>query len=86
MEPFATTAVAVEWEFRCHSQGIPGKPWAWRCKSKDDALVAQSSGRFLSLQDALADAQLHGFGDDLREAPRAATHGRQPGVAGARAA
>lgn len=61
MEPFPSNAVAVEWEFRCHSKEIPGSPWDWRCRSKEGSLVAKSKVFFRSLQDAVKDAQRNGF-------------------------
>jgi hypothetical protein len=61
MEPFATTAVAVEWEFRCHNKEVPGRRWEWSCKSREGALVAKSNGYFPSLREAIADANTKGF-------------------------
>jgi hypothetical protein len=61
MEPFPSSAVAVEWEFRCHGKEVPGRPWDWRCRSKEGSLVAKSKGSFRSLREAVADAGLHGF-------------------------
>ena len=61
MEPFALSAVAVEWEFRCHGKAVPGHPWRWRCRSKDGTVVATSKSSFRSLRDAVEDAGRNGF-------------------------
>ena len=61
MEPFPSTAVAVEWEFRCHGKAKPGHPWDWRCRSRDGEVVATSTGYFKSLREAVADASTNGF-------------------------
>ena len=61
MEPFPTTAVAVEWEFRCQRKEIPDAGWTWQCKSKEGVLVAKSAGTFRSLREAMADARSKGF-------------------------
>ena len=63
MEPFPSNAVAVTWEFRCHGTGRPGYPWAWRCRSKEGTVVAESRGYFSTLREAVADAGSHGFSD-----------------------
>jgi hypothetical protein len=61
MEPFPTNAVAVEWEFRCNSTEIPGRPWNWRCRSREGSVVAKSKSFFRSLDEAVADAKYNGF-------------------------
>jgi hypothetical protein len=61
MDPFPNNAVAVEWEFRCHSREVPGHPWDWRCRTKDGALVSKSLVQFKSLRHAVTDAIANGF-------------------------
>ena len=61
MEPIPTAAIAVEWEFRCHGSEVPGRPWDWRCRSRDGEVVAKSKGYFRSLREAVADAGSNGF-------------------------
>jgi hypothetical protein len=67
MEPIAINAIAVTWEFRCHSSEIPGLPWTWQCRSKDGEVVARSPRFFKSLREAVEDANVHGFRYDLGE-------------------
>lgn len=66
MEPIPINALAVTWEFRCHGGKVPGLPWAWRCRSRDGAIVARSQDFFRSLHEAVADAIDHGFRYELR--------------------
>jgi len=61
MEPFPNNAVAVEWEFRCNSKEVPGRPWDWQCRSREGSIVAKSKRFFQSLNDAVTDAQRNGF-------------------------
>jgi hypothetical protein len=61
MEPIPINALAVTWEFRCHGNEVPGHPWNWHCRSRDGAIVARSQVFFRSLQEAVADANNHGF-------------------------
>jgi hypothetical protein len=65
MEPFPSNAVAVEWEFRCQGTEFPGRPWDWRCRSREGLVVAKSNGHFRSLREAIADAGSHGFSYQL---------------------
>ena len=73
MEPFPSNAVAVEWEFRCQGAELAGRPWDWRCRSKDGSIVAISRTYFSSLREAIADAGSHGFSHELTLARRALT-------------
>jgi len=68
MEPFAITAIAVQWEFRCHGDEVPGTPWNWQCRSPEGCVVARSSGFFKSLHEAVADANRHGFRYEIASA------------------
>jgi hypothetical protein len=61
MEPIPTLAVAVQWEFRCHGRERPEGAWDWQCRSKEGSILARSRKSFRSLQEALTDAQEHGF-------------------------
>lgn len=61
MEPIEINAVVIEWEFRCHGKEIPGRPWDWRCRSREGLIVAASKGYFRSLREAIADAASNGF-------------------------
>ena len=61
MEPFPNTAVAAEWEFRCHGKEVPGHPWDWQCRAKDGTIVAMSGSYFKTLREAVTNAASAGF-------------------------
>jgi hypothetical protein len=68
MEPFPINAIAVQWEFRCQGDAVPGHPWIWHCRSREGTIVAKSKDHFRSLHDAVADANKHGFRYEFPEA------------------
>jgi hypothetical protein len=61
MKPLPTSAVAVQWHFRCDGSKLPDHSWTWLCRSKEGFVLAKSSGPFRSLREAIADAESNGF-------------------------
>src|SRR5687768_13363396 len=70
MEPIPLSAIAVKSDFRCDGNRAQGSSWDWQCRSRDGAVVATSHGCFRTLRDAVADANKHGFGYELKPGAR----------------
>lgn len=76
MKPLPTSAVAVQWHFRCDGSKLPDHSWTWLCRSKEGFVLAKSVGSFGTLHDAMADAESNGF---VRQpAPRATAAAATP--------
>ena len=67
MEPFPLSAIVVQWKFRCHAGRAQGSSWTWHCRAPDGTVVAESVDDLKTLHDAVADANKHGFGYDVRK-------------------
>ena len=67
MEPFPLNAIAVQWKFNCHADTAQGSSWTWHCQARDGTVVAKSVDNLKTLDDAVADANKHGFGYDVRK-------------------
>jgi hypothetical protein len=61
VEPLQISAVAVQWEFRCGRDGPTETPWAWRCRSVEGIVIAESRESYRTLREALEDALRSGF-------------------------
>jgi hypothetical protein len=70
MEPFPLNAIAVQWRFRCDGEQAQGGRWDWHCQSPEGVVVARSHGAFNTLHDAVADANKHGFGYEVKTEDR----------------